>query len=160
MSADIFKSHQRRPSWQAGMKGDTPLLRKSIAGAVRADTNRPIALKLIYLGPLPTINGHEVNRFARSRLTKRARRAFGEMPPFLYPTSKAYVRIVRVLGPGQRNMDDDSIAAQVVGIRDALKPSYIKDDSQTWATFVYVNDGTRREIGPRIEVDITYEVPR
>jgi hypothetical protein len=112
--------------------------------------------RLIYCGWLPKINGHQVHRFARSRLTKKGRAAFGVLPPMLYPKGKAHVEIIRVLGPRQKEMDDDSIALLTGGLRDALKPSYIVDDSPKWSTFTYRNDDTRRMMGPFIEVIITY----
>jgi hypothetical protein len=136
------------------MKGGERLLPPSTVGDVPAD----IACTLVYLDRMPKINGHQVSRYARSRLSKRARRIFGsdDIPWFMQPQVKASVRIVRVLGPRQKPMDDDSLALLTGGIRDALKPGYIKDDSPKWATFTYVNDGTRRAIGPRIEVEIVY----
>jgi hypothetical protein len=112
---------------------------------------------LIYVGWLPRISGHQVHKFARSRLSKRARIAFGVLPPLLYPQTHAYVQIIRVLGPRQKPMDDDSIMQLTVGLRDALKPSYIVDDSPRWATFTYRNEDGRRFLGPRIEVRITYD---
>lgn len=112
---------------------------------------------LIYVGWLPKISCHQVHRFARSRLVHRARRAFGVLPPCLYPQTHAHVEMIRVLGPRQKPMDDDSIALLTGGIRDALKPSYIVDDSPKWATFTYRNEDGRRDIGPRIEVRITYD---
>jgi hypothetical protein len=127
---------------------------------VTVDRYRPgVDLLLIYDGKLPKINGHQVNRFARSRLAKKCRIVFGTgtIPPMFYPTGKAMVRIIRVLGPRQKPMDDDSLALLTGGARDALKPAYIRDDSQKYATFTYTNDGTRREVGPRIEIEITYE---
>jgi hypothetical protein len=114
-------------------------------------------IRLIYYGWLPKTNGHQVNKFARSRLTKKGRAVFGVLPPMLYPQCKAHVDIIRVLGPGQKPMDDDSIALLTGGLRDALVPSWIRDDSPKFATFTYVNDGTRRDMGPCILIEITYE---
>jgi hypothetical protein len=114
------------------------------------------SIRLLYYGSLPRVNGHQVNKFARSRLTKKGRAVFGVLPPMLYPQCKAHVDIIRVLGPGQRPMDDDSLSAMVSGLRDALVPSWIRDDSPKWATFTYLNDGTRRDMGPCIVIEITY----
>jgi hypothetical protein len=122
-----------------------------------AAINGRVPIRLVYYGWLPRVNGHQVNKFARSRLTKKGRAVFGVLPPILYPHCKAHVDIIRVLGPGQKPMDDDNLSAMVSGLRDALKPSWIWDDSPKWATFRYLNDGTRRAMGPCIEVRITYE---
>jgi hypothetical protein len=131
---------------------------KSLPG-IRAGgvVSAPEPIRLLYYGWLPKVNGHQVNKFARSRLTKKGRAVFGVLPPMLYPQCQAHVDIIRVLGPGQKPMDDDSLAAMVSGLRDALKPSWIRDDSPKWATFTYVNDGTRRDMGPCIVIEITYE---
>jgi hypothetical protein len=135
----------------AGKPGKSPPA--EAAGAV---VRVPEPIRLIYYGWLPRVNGHQVNKFARSRLTKKGRAVFGVLPPMLYPQCQAHVDIIRVLGPGQKPMDDDSLSAMVSGLRDALVPSWIRDDSPKWSTFTYVNDGTRREMGPCIEVCITY----
>lgn len=148
----------------SGRKASTPAPRgrtkasASLPGGVAGGVARGLTpVKLTYYGRLPKIVNHHVHHMATNKLMKSARRTFGEVPPFMYPTTKAHVTITRVLGPGQRDMDDDSIAALVVGLRDALKPSYVVDDSPRWATFTYVNDKTRRGEGPYIEVVITYE---
>jgi hypothetical protein len=112
---------------------------------------------LIYEGWLPKISNKIVHPLARHRLKQRATKVFGVLPPCCYPTRHASVRIVRVLGPRQKPMDSDNLSILVAGLRDALKPCYIKDDSPKWGTFDYVNDGTRRDVGPRIEVTICYE---
>jgi hypothetical protein len=120
--------------------------------------DQPIAYRLWYMGWLPRINGHEVNRFGRSRLVKLGRRIFGVLPPCAYATTPAIVTIRRVLGPEQRPMDDDSISLLTGGLRDALKHGgYIRDDSPRWATFVYENDASRRTLGPFIEILIRYQ---
>jgi hypothetical protein len=126
------------------------------AEAAGAAINGREPIRLLYYGWLPRVNGHQVNKFARSRLTKKGRAVFGVLPPMLYPQCRAHVDIIRVLGPGQKPMDDDSLAAMVSGLRDALKPSWIRDDSPKFSTFRYLNDGTRRDMGPCIEVRITY----
>lgn len=138
---------------RGGTKASASLRNGAAGGA--ASVRRPE--KLIYGGRLPKINCHCVHPMARWRLMKAARRTFGNPPYLMHPATKAHVTITRVLGPRQKPMDDDSIAQLTAGLRDALKPCYVVDDSPGWATFTYVNDGTRREMGPCIEVVITYE---
>jgi hypothetical protein len=111
---------------------------------------------LTYTGWLPKISGHQVNRFARSRLTNLGRRTFGVLPPVLYPTGRAQVQIIRVLGPRQKPMDRDSISQLTAGLTDSLKPSYVRDDSEKYADLTYRNDDTRRQDGPAIRIVITY----
>lgn len=112
---------------------------------------------LIYDGPLPPLRGKIVHPMARYRLKQRARKVFGEFPQKFCATRKAIVTIIRVLGPRQREMDTDNLAIQVGGLLDALKPSYIVDDAPKWAAIDWLQDATRRHMGPRIEVSIVYE---
>jgi hypothetical protein len=114
-------------------------------------------IRLIYIGRLPKVSNKRLHPMARYRLTKAGRRAFGAMPPRYYPTTRATVQVVRVLGPGQKPMDRDNLAILVSGLIDALKPSYIVDDSEVWSDITYTNDGARREQGPRIEFHIRYD---
>jgi hypothetical protein len=93
---------------------------------------------------------------ARYRLKQAGVKVFGVLPPCLYPTVKATVQVVRVLGPGQKPMDRDNLALTVAGLVDALKPSYLVDDSEKWADITYANDGSRRQWGPFIEIRIDY----
>jgi hypothetical protein len=117
----------------------------------------PPPITLVYAGRLPKVSNKRLHPMARYRLTKAGRLAFGAMPPHYYPTTKATVEVVRVLGPGQKPMDRDNLAILVCGLIDALKPSYIVDDSERWADITYTNDGTRREVGPKIVIRIAYE---
>lgn len=112
---------------------------------------------LRYRDWLPRISGHQLNRYARSRLAKRGRLVFGELPPVLYPTQRARVEVMRVMGPRQKPMDRDSLAQWLAGLIDSLKPSYIRDDNEAWADITYQNDGSRRSQGPAIEIRIDYE---
>src|SRR5687768_13627144 len=50
---------------------------------------------------------------------------FSALPPICYPTVKATVQVVRLLGVRQKPMDRDNLALTVAGLVDALKPSYI-----------------------------------
>jgi hypothetical protein len=151
MAAISSASPQTSTSAPAGKRG-----RSKPDGAASDATPGREPIRLLYYGWLPRISGHQVNKFARSRLTKKARAVFGVLPPMLYPQCKAHVDIIRVLGPGQREMDDDNISAMVSGLRDALVPSWIRQDSPKWSTFTYRNDGTRRAMGPCILIEITY----
>lgn len=114
-------------------------------------------MNLIYRGRLPKISNKLVHPLARHRLQQAARRVLAaNYPPLLYAKTFAQVTLVRVLGPGQKPMDSDNLAILLAGLRDALKPAYIVDDSPRWASFVYENDGSRRDQGPAIEVRIRY----
>jgi hypothetical protein len=106
---------------------------------------------------LPKISGHQLNRYARSRLAKRGRLVFGVLPPCLYRQQRARVEVIRVLGPRQKPLDRDSLAQWLAGLIDSLQPSYLWNDSEKWADIRYTNDGGRREQGPYIEIILTYE---
>ena len=114
-------------------------------------------ITLVYDGKLPKISNKYLHPMARYRLTRKGRFIFGTMPQRYWPTVKARVQVVRVLGPGQKPMDRDNLALLVSGLIDALKPDYIVDDSEAWADISYTNDGTRREDGPMIEFHIAYD---
>lgn len=106
---------------------------------------------------LPHISGHQVNRYARSRLAKRGRRVFGELPPCLQHQQRARVEVIRVMGPRQKPMDRDSIAQLAAGLLDSLQPSYLRNDNEKWSDTTYRNDGSRRPEGPFIEIVIRYQ---
>lgn len=116
----------------------------------------PTGWVLTWVGWLPRISGHQVNKYARSRLAKLGRRVCGVLPSSLYATHRAHVDIIRVMGPGQKPMDDDSLALLTGGLRDALSPSFLVNDSERRARFQYTNDGTRRQEGPSIQIVVTY----
>lgn len=112
---------------------------------------------LTYSGTLPRISNKRVHPLAVWRLMKQGRHTFGSLPPMLYPTTRARVEVVRVLGPGQKSLDRDKLALTVAGLIDALRPSFLVDDSEQWADITYHNDATRRQDGPIIEITIRYE---
>lgn len=116
----------------------------------------PTGYVFTWVGWLPRISGHQVNRFARSRLSRLGRQVFGVLPPGICATRRAHVEIVRVLGPGQKPMDDDSLALLTGGLRDSLSPSYLVNDSECQSTFRCTNDGTRRAYGPCIQITLEY----
>lgn len=115
-------------------------------------------MTLIYTGWLPRSNAQQVHWRYRQRLRRAALRAFGELPRGLHATQKAAVVVTRVLGPRQRRMDRDNLAWLCKPLLDAVVAGgYLVDDSETWADIRYVQDETRRQEGPRIEVEITYD---
>jgi hypothetical protein len=115
-------------------------------------------ITLVYAGRLPKVSNKRLHPMARHRLRRKGRLVFGsdDLPKRYWPTTRATVQVVRVLGPGQKPMDRDNLAILVCGLIDALKPAYIVDDSEQWADITYTNDGTRREDGPMIEIRIAY----
>ena len=115
----------------------------------------PVVLR--YTGRLPKVSNKRLHPMARYRLKQAGVKVFGVLPPMCYPTVKATVQVIRVLGPGQKPMDRDNLALTVAGLVDALKPSYLVDDSERWADIRYTNDGTRRFTGPIIEIRIEYQ---
>ena len=116
--------------------------------------HEPVVLR--YTGRLPKVSNKRLHPMARYRLKQAGVKVFGVLPPMCYPTVKATVQVVRVLGPGQKPMDRDNLALMVAGLVDALKPSYLVDDRERWADIRYTNDGTRRAMGPMIEIRIDY----
>lgn len=106
---------------------------------------------------LPKISGHQLDRYARSRLVKCGRHVFGELPPCLQHQQRARVEVIRVMGPRQKPMDRDSLAQLCAGLIDSLQPSYIWNDSEKWSDVRYRNDGERRQQGPFIEIIIDYQ---
>jgi hypothetical protein len=112
---------------------------------------------MIYNDWLPKISGHQLNRYARSRLSKRGRLVFGVLPPCLYHQQRARVEVIRVMGPRQKPLDQDSLAQWLAGLIDSLQPSYLWNDSEKWANISYTNDGGRRQEGQFIEILIHYE---
>lgn len=112
--------------------------------------------QLIYPYNLPHV-GDSMHWRIRFEQRKRAIRIFGELLPQLRATSYAEVTITRVLGGHQRRYDSDNLRTACKGLRDALKHcGYVVDDSPTWAQFEYLEDETRRSLGPRVEVVICY----
>ena len=110
-----------------------------------------------YVGWLPRISGHQVNRFARSRLSKLVRQVFGDLPATHRVTGFATVEVLRILGPHQKPMDRDSLAQLTAGAVDGLRRGgYLKDDNERWSDTQYRNDGTRRDQGPMLEITIVY----
>ena len=115
---------------------------------------------LIYDGPLYNLNrsnpkiGH-----LKAAMLKHARRQFGTLPPSHAARVPAQVMICRVLGPRQRFLDDDKNLGNATGqLVDALvQGGWLVDDSPKWATFRFRQDDSRRQLGPRIEIDIHYQ---
>jgi hypothetical protein len=153
---------QGKTSIAAHVRQKTASLPAEAAGAA---INVPLPKRLIYDGWLPKISNKIVHPMARYRLMKRGRKILGtdDLPWFLWAQGKASVEMILILGPiikgarFQQPMDDDNLAILLSGLRDALKPAYIRDDSPKWATFTYRNDGTRRDMGPCILIEITYD---
>ena len=117
----------------------------------------PKPVTLVYTGRLPKVSNKRLHPMARYHLKNAGVKVFGVLPPCLYPTVKATVQVIRVLGAGQKPMDRDNLALTMAGLVDALKPSYLVDDSERWADICYTNDGTRRAPGPMIEIRMAYQ---
>jgi hypothetical protein len=155
--------HLSAEEWrQRAGRGQTPRRRPLLklgTDRPRWSSVEPLAdgYLFVWIGWLPKISGHQVNRFARSRLCKLARVTFGVLPPAMYPMRRARVEVLRVLGPGQKPMDPDSLGQLCAGLIDALQPSYLRTDSEKWSDIVYRNDGSRRQAGPMIELRLVYE---
>lgn len=117
------------------------------------------AVHLVYVGPLPRMNRQAPSYWYRWTLKRNALRQFGILPPTRRATGKAHIRITRVLGPRQREMDAfENLPHALKGLVDALVTGgYLVNDGPKWMSYdPPVQDGTRRELGPRIEIDITY----
>ena len=95
----------------------------------------------------------------------KALKQFGVLPPGLQATRHAYVTVTRVMGPRERPLDSvENFRFACKGLTDALKRppwggGYIVDDADRWATFSFMQDETRRDQGPRVEIDIRYGHP-
>jgi hypothetical protein len=120
----------------------------------------PPAYRLVYPFDVPHV-GDSMHWKVRAMQRQRAIRQFGELLPQLKATQFARVTFIRVQGPRQRALDTDNLRTALKGLRDALKHcGYIRDDSPTWGDFDYQEDASRRLLGPRIEVLITYQEGR
>ena len=127
---------------------------------------------LVYAGKLPRVNVQAAHWSLRWRLKQACLKQWGVWP---FPaTQKAHVTITRVLGPRERLMDEvENLRWACKGLTDALKNrrpredarrgyngggNYIIDDSPRYSTFSFLQDETRRELGPRVEIDIRYDL--
>lgn len=125
---------------------------------------------LVYVGALPRMNKQAAHWSLRWRLKQACLTQWGIWP---FPaTQKAMVVITRVLGPGERLMDEaDNLPHACKGAIDALKNrrprddarrgyngggNYIVDDAPQWASFWFHQDSGRRGEGPRIEIEVSY----
>jgi len=114
-------------------------------------------LVLVYDEWLPSANA--MLRMSGWRLKQHVKRqainTFGTNP---FPLkTRGVVHITRVLGPRQRFMDQDNLRLIMKPLVDALVTcGYLVNDNEVWADISYRQDETRREIGPRIELEITY----
>lgn len=112
---------------------------------------------LIYPYDVPKSHG-TIHRMVRYGQKKRAMQYFGMLLPQQWCQVHAYVTITRVQGPRQHDLDDENLYIGCKGLRDSLKAcGYIKNDNRKWATFTYREDHTRRDEGPRIEVEVRYQ---
>lgn len=114
---------------------------------------------LVYVGKLPRMNRQMPSYWLRYGLQRRCLKQFGMLPR--RETRKARVSIVRVLGPRERLMDEweNFRVAFKGGIDSLVTGGYLVDDSPRWVSFSEPRqDATRRHLGPRIEIDITYEL--
>jgi hypothetical protein len=115
---------------------------------------------LIYAGWMPDTNAllRQTGYLLKQRLRKRGLATFGQLPPPTMAHWPARVTLVRVLGPGQRLLDESKNLSLATGpLVDALVlGGWLVDDSPKWARFMHDQDATRRQDGPRIEVTIRY----
>ncbi len=109
--------------------------------------------RLTYWDKLPKRN-HRGNHWSENDFKKKLLKLWGELPtPMRCGPEKRQVRFIRVLGKGEREMDRDNLAFALKGAQDALRRGgYIYQDSPKWLEVSYEQDGTRRELGPRLEV--------
>jgi hypothetical protein len=117
----------------------------------------PPDYQLIYPYDLP-VNRGSLHWRVRYEQRKKAIRAFGKLMPHLRATTPAEVMMIRVQGPRQRDLDHGVFWTLTRGLVDGLVAAgYLVDDSPKWASFEHREDDTRRHLGPRIEVLISYE---
>lgn len=120
----------------------------------------PEPVRLIYVGELPRMNSQHPSYWYRWNLKRKCLRQFGVLPQGFRATQKAHVTITRVLGKGQRLMDAfENLPVALKGLMDALvEGGYLVDDKPRWMSHDPVQqDETRRQEGPRVEVQITYQ---